>query len=558
VNSKLVIPINKNLWVFPVTIFLIVFFKRLLLLKMGLNPEESKDMECIFKILQGQVPYRDFFWHYGYFGLYVNAFLIKLLNLPDVLLPRFLVSIVFALSAVFAFRSASYFLPSSWAFLATLLGFSGLVAREHTYGHIFAFFGVHIALWAGLSFIQHRDNRYLIFAGLASGIALISKPLPLGVLAVLMFIFLIVYLKIFMNETIKRKSWVFILSVLIFPTLGGIYFWMQGALKSYLISSLPMLSGKTAPAKMYFFVPSLFPTGLTDIANLGEAISILNSYLQGNVRWWLVAGMFVGGLLVSLFKLNRDKNDLLGLSLIFLTGFSLVFEIQRILLSGVNPFVNMFPTFVLLIYLGCYLPKAKIIKQGFGLFSVTLLFIYFIYSPAIYFKEYIQKGKPLDLKHGKNIILLPYKWEIYRETAKVIEQNSSVSENIIFAEYDSFPYLFSGRNNLLDGQKGLLNEDWYLFTNTSFHPYQVRRKDPLEIKWALEKEIIKKVQSNPPAFILIPSKFLGPNQVEESPFLNHILKKWKVCKKIGDHSKMTSFDRDYNITIFCKRPLIDV
>ena len=77
-------------------VFLVVLAKRLVMLNMGLNPEESKDFVSILAILDGQVPYRDFLWIYGFLGLYVNALFIKFLGVVDIWVPRFVVSVVFS------------------------------------------------------------------------------------------------------------------------------------------------------------------------------------------------------------------------------------------------------------------------------------------------------------------------------------------------------------------------------------------------------------------------------------------------------------------------------
>ena len=103
---------RKNLLI-ATSLFCIILIKRLLFLNIGVNWEESKDLVMIFQIANGEVIYRDFYHVYGYLGLYIYTIFFKVFGIFHILFPRLVVSLLFAISAIFAYKTASRFPPHS-------------------------------------------------------------------------------------------------------------------------------------------------------------------------------------------------------------------------------------------------------------------------------------------------------------------------------------------------------------------------------------------------------------------------------------------------------------
>ena len=535
---------KKNLIV-ATSLFCIILLKRLIFLNIGVNFEEAKDLEIIIKISNGEVIYKDILYFYGFFGLYINAIMLKVFGVTDILIPRFIVSLLFAASTIFAYKVALRFLSPFWAFFAVLLGFSGLVAREHTYEHIFAFFGAMVALWGGLSYIFDKKIKNLGYAGIASGIALISQPLPIGILAIFTLISLLTYEYFFRNNRKHHPYLVFILCLSIFPASGALYFYLNDALFISLKSMfLPMFSGNAPNTSQLFFIPPIMPAGLLSTKGLAELKTVLNKYILYDFRWWLISILFATGTGYSIYNLYQEKMNKHYLAILFLSGFSMVFEIKRILLYGASPYVSLFPTFVLLIYFGIEKNIYRYAKYSIQIMTFFLFLLYFIYSPVTYYIHYKKNGTPLELKYAYNVIVMPFTHEIYREAVSFVRKNTNETDKIVVADHNSFFYLFSERENIF-------SENWYIFSGTSFHPFRIPLGKSVSEQLQLENEIIERIKKEKPAIVIIPINYLSLELIERSPFLKYIEKNWSRCKQVGDKSKKTAFDDNINITIFC-------
>ncbi|HJP17870.1 MAG TPA: hypothetical protein QF468_04370 [Nitrospinota bacterium] len=536
---------RKNLLI-ATSLFCIILIKRLLFLNIGVNWEESKDLVMIFQIANGEVIYRDFYHVYGYLGLYIYTIFFKVFGIFHILFPRLVVSLLFAISAIFAYKTASRFLTPFWALTAVLIGFSSLGTREHTYSHIFGFGGAMVALWGGLSYIHERNIKNLGFAGLACGIAFAAQPLPVGILSTFTLTSLLIYDYLFRDDIRSPRPYIaFTLTFLLFPSAGVIYFLWNGALWDYFLTFFPMLLGHENHPSTWFSIPAIFPVDIFYSDSFSQAKAILNKYLVRNLKWWLITGLFVAGIVYSVPRLCRERRNSDHLSILFLTGFSMVFEIERILIYEFNQYTSLFPQFVLLIYFGIKKSAFNYVRYFVQAMIFFLFLLHFVYTPLIFYAPYKKHGIPLGLKYAENVMVLPYTREVYREATEFIKSNSSETDKIVVADYKMFFYLFSDRENLF-------SENFYIFAETTFHPFRNEVWLPFKEKLRIEDNIINKIKKKKPALIIIPTDFLTPENVEQSPFLTYVVKNWSKCKELGDARKKTIFDDSYiNVTIFC-------
>lgn len=178
------------------------------------------------------------------------------------------------------------------------------------------------------------------------------------------------------------------------------------------------------------------------------------------------------------------------------------------------------------------------------IFVLILFLLYFAYTPVIYYTQYKKYGSPLGLSHAQDVIVMPYTHQIYKESVDFIKKNTSETDKIVVADHNSFFYLFSDRNSLLD---------WYAFSGTTFHPFRKVLLKPLEEQLQVEDEIIKKIEAEKPSLVIIPSSYLTQELLKQSHFLQYIEKNWNRCEEIGDYKKKTAFDDNINIAIFCSQ-----
>ena len=370
--------------------------------------------------------------------------------------------------------------------------------------------------------------------------------MPVGVLSTFTLICLMVYEYLIRDDCRRLYPYaVFTLAILLFPGMGVFYFYYNNALWDYFLSFFPMLIGHEDHPSTWFYIPAIFPVDIFYSDSLGQAKSILNRYLVRNLRWWLIIGLFIAGIVYSVPRLYRERRNSDYLSILFLSGFSMVFEIERILITAWNSYTSLFPTFVLLIY---FITEKNINYYAKYLAKILIFFLfllYFVYTPIVYYIPYKKHGIPLGLKYAENVVVMPYTHEIYKEAATFITNNSSTTDKIVVANYNSFFYLFSERNDLF-------SENFYIFAETTFHPFRNVIWLSLEEKLRIEDNIINKIKKEKPALIIIPTDFLTPENVEQSHFLTYVVKNWSKCKEVGDARKKTIFDDSYvNATIFC-------
>ena len=155
---------------------LLMFLKRILLINFEINYEEGKEIECALGILDGKMPFRDFHWQYGPAGIYLVAFLFRVFGDVDLMIPRFMVSLIAVATTFYSYRTARLYLGPGWSFWAALMASSGLVAREHTYGHGLAYLGMIGSFYHLAVFFKTRKETELSITGGYVFLALLAKP----------------------------------------------------------------------------------------------------------------------------------------------------------------------------------------------------------------------------------------------------------------------------------------------------------------------------------------------------------------------------------------------
>ena len=104
------------------------------------------------------------------------------------------------------------------------------------------------------------------------------------------------------------------------------------------------------------------------------------------------------------------------------------------------------------------------------------------------------------------------------------------------ADYNSLPYLFSSRKNIF-------SEDFLTFARTSFSPYH-RDKNAYSKNFyeTVESKIIKKIENEKPAMILIPAEFINDATRQSSLFIKYLLDYWEKGDVLNSKLERGPFD----------------
>jgi hypothetical protein len=535
-------------WLLLGLVCLLMFGKRLVLLDTQLNPEEGKEIDSILNILNGKLVYRDFYWQYGLGGPYLLAFLSNLIGSTDITLPRLVVSIVAAGTTFFSYLVARFYIPPLWAFWATLLSSSGLAAREHSYGHGFAYLGMIASLFFLVKFIKLSRVRYrdLVFSGLFASLPCLFKPVVFGVGAVTCGILCLALSAWIYQEKncITKNLCAFSLPVLMInlPIYG--YLFINTSLELLYVSLYPMSSGGVTALQSYG-TKSLLPAFL--FSPTASWTADLNNFLNDNVRYWTVIFTTIGGVVFIAKKMGSTSPLKKYLLLIILILYGTLIEVETILWPDrpITFYINMLPSYILL---ALFFQRAmKVHWISTIVYSISLLMcIYYFFYPAVTLGVYYKsQGETLDLPFAQNIRVPKYTKAGYHNVTNYIQQKTRPDQSIVNADYNSFLYLFSNRTNLFW-------DDFLIFGRTPFHPFQKNNTAyPKSFYEKIENKIIERIEREKPAMILIPSEYITDKSRQNSVFIQYLLTNWEPGDVLNSQLVKGPFDKkDLKIETF--------
>ena len=533
---------------------LLMLGKRLVLLNTQLNPEEGKEIEAILNILNGKLIYRDFYWQYGLGGPYLLAFLSNLFGSTDITLPRLMVSLVATGTTFFSYLVARFYIPPLWAFWATLLSSSGLVAREHSYGHGFAYLGMIASLFFLVKFIKlgRIGYRDLVFSGLFASLPCLFKPVIFGAGAVTCGILCLALSAWIYQEKncITRNLCAFLLPILMInlPAYGYLFF--NTSLERLYANLYPMSSGGVTALQSYT-IKSLLPTFL--FSPTVSWTADLNIFLNDNVRYWTVIFTTIGGV-VFITKKSGSTSPLRNyLLLIILILYGTLIEVETILWPDrpITFYINMLPSYILLAL--AFQGAIKVRWISTIVYSISLLMcIYYFFYPVIKLGVYYKfQGEPLDLPFAQNILVPKYTKAGYHNVTNYVQQKTRPGQSIVIAGYNSFPSLFSNRTNIFW-------DDSFEFVRTPFSPFQKNNTTyPKFFYEKVENKIIERIEREKPAMILIPSEFITDRSRQTSIFIQYILTHWEPGDVLNSQLVRGPFDKK-DLTIETFFPKTDI
>lgn len=525
--------------------------KKAFLWDYGFNSDLGLEFSSILKIDQGEIVYKDFVWIYGPFCLYYYSILHKIFGVIGVEVIKINVALFGTLGCFFAYKAARHMLEPLWAGVAALLAFSGLIAPVHVSGHIFSIFAFIACLYFVLSYVKQGRNPALVWAGLACGLSLLSKPIHYGGASVLGGALTIFITDICFKRKKFKSSLLFLLSVSVIPLLTYGILLLFVPWENLFYNLFPMFSGYFNKVSSFLYMKDIFPFGVFDVESLGDLKRELNVFVGDSLRWWLIWAMaLLGAAGAALMWKEEGKITKNQIVLLSMAGHSLLLEFQVLIVPHqFSAYVNMLPTYVLLCYFASVALRRRLLKNALILFIGMWFGLFFIYSPFNHYLYFKENGELFARKYAEKIIVTPYKKHFYDSLVRAIRQRTSADDTILAADFDPFIYVFSDR-------KSLFPENDILFLKTSFHPYNsgsAKLGYSREFFNALEQELVKNVESGDPKLIVIPAKYLAESTIKNSPFLQYLLEHWESKLEIGDKRLMGPYDSNKNVLVFEKK-----
>ena len=521
-----------------ILVCLLMFLKRVFLIKYEINYEEGKEIECILNILDGKMAFRDFHWQYGPAGIYLVAFLFKVFDNVNLLTPRLMVTLIAVATTFYSYRTARLYLGPGWSFWASLMASSGLVAREGTYGHGLAYLGMIGSFFHLATFFRIRRERELLIAGGYVFVALLAKPIVFGIGALFSVSFCLIWWEIMVRQFPfpGRYLKVLLLTGLLPGTVFYSFLVHEVSLERMFHELVPMASGTYNMGESMFFRP-LFPS--LNFSSFHDWIPKINSYLSSGFRWWTIVFSFTGGVFYLLMSKSGWRKDPQRYALFFfLLIYLLLIESETLILVSrpITFYINMLPCYILMAMVLGWLARLGR-KRLVGAVATIFTIIYFFYPPVRLGIYYYKYGKPLGFPLVEMIKVPPYTLEGYRNIVEFVKNNAPDDKPFLFAGYDSFIYLFSEK-------KFFFQEDFTAFVKASFHPYNRKTAGrSLEFYQRVEENIVERVRRDTPGMILLPSSGLTEKIYHSSVFLKYLEENWRVAKRLNKQISMGPFDK---------------
>ncbi|MBI4599773.1 hypothetical protein HY732_02520, partial [Candidatus Uhrbacteria bacterium] len=516
---------------------LLMALKRLLLLDYDLNYEEGKEIECVLRILDGKLIYRDFFWQYGPVSPYAIALLFKITGVSSILVPRLMVTAVAALTAFYSYRAARLYLPPSWAFWAALMASSGLAAREGTYGHGFAYLGMIASFYhLILLFKKEFDPRQAVYSGLFAFLAMLGKPVIFGAGAIFCGAVSIGFWRAVSPDRTfdTRRALLCFLSAALLPSLAVFgYLLAKSGFQVLSFSLFPMSSGTVQINE--FYLKKLFPP--LPHSPLASWVGEMNKYLVDDLRWWMIVLAFLGGAFFVAREWRRGNSGLSGhFFLMALLAYSLLIEAETVIwmTRPMTFYINMLGTFILLAIFFKWTSDRFRLKGLVRGTAFLMCVFYFFYPPIRLGAYHWTHDEPLGLKYAETVKAPPYTAKAYRTIARYVQEETRPGEPILFADYDGFIYLFSERPTLFP-------EDFAIMVRTSFNRYNFRY--PKSFFDGVEAKIVERVESRPPSLILVPVRSLNKENIAKSGFLGYLVENWRREATLNGDLEPGPFDK---------------
>lgn len=431
---------RKNWIILP--FLLIISFTYYLYLQ-RLHPLTGEEFMLLLqgeRVLNGDLPYKDFFQFLTPGSIYLSALLFKIFGVKLSVIKIFIplagctiVLLTYLLSARIIRSRLIGILPAIFV-LYYSIPFAPLF-----YHHWNAELPLLLAILFGLRALSTSNLLYIFLYGLTSGIAFLFLQHK----GILIFLASIAFLII---DSIKNKDKMlkpaFITSIGFFIPLFSyiLYLYLNGAHKEFLYDCFLWVKDNYAPfnslPEFLYFEKRTFQYYLTTSALLPAIIKTRNLFFVG----YLPLFVFLAGIIDLIRNFKRE------ILFLYLTSLFLFLSV----LSRPD-FINILyisqPLFVLLIYyLYEFLKTECRPKRFIGIFLVTLLILNALYGLLSSVREASHYKYPLYTTRGVIYFKSVEDAKDYSEVLNYIESNLK-SNKVFILNFSTFFYFLSGLRN---------------------------------------------------------------------------------------------------------------
>ncbi len=132
------------------------------------------------RVFQGYTLYQDIWHHYGPIGPYFYSLIFNIFGV-SLLVVRYASTFLLTICIVVSFLISRRFLSLWWSVMAALLSFLMIFQPIYSYSNIFTLFGGVFGIFFLLKFREKLTYKWVFFSGVAIGLSILQKPIPIGI-----------------------------------------------------------------------------------------------------------------------------------------------------------------------------------------------------------------------------------------------------------------------------------------------------------------------------------------------------------------------------------------
>lgn len=557
----------------------------------------GREVYLPWRMLEGEVLYKDLFNMYGPLGYQINTILFKIFgaNLNTLYYAGFVSSVfisyfVYFISKLFVDKKIALSIVS--VIITTCVFSSGLFNFIFTYSYnaVYALLGLLVSLYGALVFIKDKKYSMLILSYLSAGFAFANK-----IEYAFYFAFLFICLPFFLKDENgwckDLKKYLYpVLGFFVFPIISFVFLLLQGATITELIQAYKSIVDVVkAPATDYYykayglyfhpmyvlFTLKIFVTKiLTRVVPVILILFVLNTYsikfIKNKFIKYLfntITFLFLIFVIQKWFKIAFIKN-IAGFCWIalFLT-FILVCFVFYLVISYFKNNKKLTIDKNLIMFLFLLTSSLAVSVKGFahvliecyGTFSLTVLFLVFVVFCANYLSQFLKLSELKTEVLRKTIVNLCFILStlyfsivfvnlLHRTDVVLKNDRGVVYLNKVFKEQKNL-ISFIRENTSKDAtlvvlpEGGIIN---FLSDRKSYGKYYFLI--PGNVQAFGEENILRDFENNPPDYFLLNNTAYEPYNVGDfrdygSKITNFIFENYNPIYRIDDEIIFILFER---------------
>lgn len=405
--------------------------------------DHGRDLYAFAQAFNGQLPYRDYWWVYGPLMPYYYGLFFKIIgySIPSILVGKLLLTVI---AGAFIFFALSLFIPSLFAFIATLWFWMFQPDFFFTYNHIGGLTCVTGIVYLLFAYIKKPSIKYLWWALFLSFLLCLIK-INFGLASLFV---ILVFNRVFdvmnkIKENEAKKAFT-LFAVTVFPLVVFMIYWALffGMPFHEIRQCLPYLSGD----QPYHATPQ------DSLSALAWSIFINTFTSPANLVFALVN---IGAILLSIQKIFSPKTNLSErkqtLTAFILLVFFYFVNLHEYILSGVlyrSFWATPFSTMMLFLILGYAVSTVEIRIQRI-LFGALFVVIFSSYSNQL---EMVREKKIPEQffihERGRITTGNSEDWfKAVQDTSEYLQRNVPADQTFFALPYDPLYYYLADKKS---------------------------------------------------------------------------------------------------------------